>query len=470
MTEVVDKPVDVSLLFSRAAPPSATDVEEAVLGALMLDASDLPAVSELLSPEDFYRPAHGLIYQSILDLHLAGEAIDLTTVRGLLDTRGQVEKIGGLTALIDISDSVLSPANVVAHAKLVKDKSILRQVLRVGVKIQSAVYGAPGPVPELLSDIDAAFRTIRDRANLTGADDLYVGPSQMKSRFEALQKVQKVGTGIPVLDAMLEEGFSPDTFGVIAGRTSEGKTAFRQNVMVNLLVAGYGVACFATEPTLRTESRRLLSIRTGIAYDVLKDIDEWKTVDTERYSIVSTALSEIDLWHRHHVFARRPSVAEIEEWVKRIKDRGPLHVVFIDRFDFIKDILAVTDSARKSATIKSVAQQLLEIGAREQIHFCGLVQVKRAGEGSARSRIRAYSRPQLDDLAESRALEDTAELVLFVHRPGKYDSKIPDNQMEVGIAKQREGPAGPGCYVTLDWDGPTRRVLNPDSDSADSNV
>lgn len=443
-------------------PPQAADVEQAVLGAMMLDTSVVPEVSRILETDHFYRPAHRMIYDAMRTVAGRGDPVDLMTVKGELESRGELEKCGGITTLIDISDSVLSAANAPAHAQLIRDKAYLRTLIQTTRRIGEECYTDPGPVGDLLREAALAIRDMLTTYRSTADNSDYLGAGQLTTAFNALGELKKVGTGYRVLDRVLTEGFVPDTFSVIAGRTSEGKTAFRQNVLSNLCTQGHGVLTLATEPTLRTEVTRLLSIRTGIHYDALANYSQWRDEDAGRREIVERALQEIDaVWIRRHVFERSLSFEGAVDWVRRVRDEGvPLGVVFIDRMDVMPEITKAHGAYEKSAVIKEMIQRFLEVGKSEQVHFCALLQLRRA-EGGRKARIKEYARPTLDQLRESAGLEEGAELVLFVHRPGKYDSNIPDTTIEVGVGKQREGPAGAGHFIELEWDGNTRRISDP---------
>lgn len=461
------QPTDFAESWIGRVPPQAVDVEIQVLGAMLRDAEAVGIGLGILAAEDFYRPQHRKVFTAIQTLAGRSEVVDLSTVADELERVGDLEKCGGRAYCIDLADSVFTAANVASHAGIVRNKSVLRRLIGESHRTIEHCYNGHefGDVSGLLADMESRFSRITESSGVDRAER-FIGRGDFARTHDALESIRSIGSGWPSLDRKLVEGFLPGLLSIVAARPTIGKSAFRQNLGLNLCLRGLGVLFLNTEPTQRSEQIRLLAIRTGLSYEALLRFPEWRAEDTERTAIVERARLEIDTCLNLSIVCDRSMrLSDVPNWLREARKRGPLDVVFVDLFDRMQDVIELKDAYAKYVGVKYILQRLAQLAERETVHLCVLAQLAPAQKSSTAAR--QYSRPGPEDLRETKVFEEVADLMLFLHRPGRYDRNLPDNVIEVHIGKQREGESGASHFVTLGFEGPTRRITDiPPDDNA----
>ena len=416
-------------------PPQAVEAERAVLGAILLDGEAIHKVLDYLRPGSFYRDANRKVFEAMLSLYERSEAIDLVTLVDEMKKLGSLEPAGGRLYLSSLLDEVATSANVTYHAGLVLEKAMLRQMIRVGTEIVHRGYEAADDVKELLdraeqsifevseSQITRGFIPIKDVVKPVFAD------AQAMAAGERVHV--SVQSGFTELDSLLS-GFHRGELVIVAGRPSMGKTAFCLNIAQNIAIdEKKPVAVFSLEMSKEQLVHRLLCAEARVDSHALRNgyvaQRDWPNLTTAA-SLLSNAPIYID---------DSPSltVLEIRSRSRRLHREVGLAMVIID---YLQLAHATGRSESRQQEISQISRSLKALSKELNIPVVALSQLSRAVENRPGSR-----RPVLSDLRESGAIEQDADVVLFLYRPEVYE-KIPENdgKAEVIIGKQRNGPLG----------------------------
>ncbi|MEW5876434.1 MAG: replicative DNA helicase, partial [Candidatus Zixiibacteriota bacterium] len=421
-------------------PPQAVDVEMAVLGAMMLDSEAVGNVIEVLSPDDFYRPAHRLVYEAMQTLFERNEPVDLSTVKAELENRGLLEKCGGVTGLIDISDSVLSAANARAHAQLVQDKAVLRRLIQTANKISEECHTAPGDVGDLLDDAEAAIFSISEsRAKQDFVSLAEILPSTFEDIEEYHRKgggITGLGTGFDELDA-LTAGLHNSDLVILAGRPSMGKTALALNMVEHIAVdARRACAIFSLEMSKEQLAQRILCSRARINAHAMRT----GRLRANEYSALSIAVGPLSDAPVFIDDSAAIGILELRAKARRLKAQHDLALIVVD---YLQMMHGPRSAENRQQEIAMISRSLKSLAKELAVPVLALSQLSRQVEQRGGDR-----RPQLADLRESGAIEQDADVVMFVYRPERYDitqdqSGNPlTNVAEIIVGKQRNGPTG----------------------------
>jgi len=421
-------------------PPQAPEIEMAVLGAMMLEQNAVLRVIEMLDAGIFYKDANQKIFLVISALFERNEPIDIITVAEELKRKNWLEKIGGSYYLTECTSKVTSAANVEYHARLIIEKSILRRLISVGTDIVGEAYEATDDPTELLDRAEQKIFDISQRRLRKGFTEISSELSKSLSIIEDYHKrggeVIGVPTGFKDLDA-LTSGFQDSDLIIIAGRPSIGKTAFCLNIARNAAVDyNYPVGIFSLEMASHQLAMRLLCSEARVSSHLVRT-GKLPEKDWQKLAIAAGELSEAPIYIDDSASL---GIMEILAKARRLKSDANLGMIVIDYLQLIRGPASVESRQQEialiSRTLKGMAKDL-------EIPVVALSQLSRAIE------MRGRDKPRLSDLRESGALEQDADVVLFIHRPGFY--KRSDNgeefQEERGkakiiIGKQRNGPTG----------------------------
>jgi replicative DNA helicase len=422
-------------------PPQAVDVEQAVLCAMMLDKEAIAQAIETIDESYFYKENHRKIYQTIVDLFDNHEAVDMYTITEELKKKDQLESAGGAFYLAELANTVPSSANIEYHINIVKEKAISRKLIKVCNDVLTDAYDQSKDADLLLDDAERAIFEISEKRVKKGFESVNPLLHSTFERIEELYHTSRTGvTGIASGFKKLDEftaGFQKSDFIVIAGRPSMGKTAYALNLARNAAVdQKIPVGLFSLEMASEALVLRLLctesmvnqtSVRTGkMSADELKRLAQYvgSLGEAPIYIDDSPGMNVIQLRSK----ARR-LVAE-----KNVQM-------------FIVDYLQLMESSReenRQQEITKISRSLKSLAKELNVPVIALSQLSRAVEVRDKSR-----RPQLSDLRESGAIEQDADLVLFVYRPEYYNIKEFEdtheptyNKCEIIIGKQRNGPTG----------------------------
>ncbi|WP_114752193.1 replicative DNA helicase [Pleomorphovibrio marinus] len=421
-------------------PPQALDLEEAVLGALMLEKEALTTVVDILSPDSFYKDSHKLIYESILDLFNQGEPIDLLTVTNQLRKNGNLELAGGAYHITELTSKVSSAANIEYHARIVTEQAMKRDMIRIASEIQKEAYEETTDVFELLDKMEQSLFEISENNIKKNYADMR---SIMREAIVELEskKGQKDGlTGVPSGFTSLDRvtsGWQKSDLVIIAARPAMGKTAFVLSVLRNAAVDhSRPVAIFSLEMSSIQLVNRLISSEAELDSEKIKKGNlaeyEWQQL-MHKTSKLSTAPIFVD-------DTPALSILELRAKCRRLKAQNDVQLIVIDYLQLMSGEAKSGNNGNREQEISSISRALKKIAKELSVPVIALSQLSRAVETRGGDK-----RPQLSDLRESGAIEQDADIVMFLYRPEYYgitedeEGHSTAGVGEVIIAKHRNG-------------------------------
>jgi replicative DNA helicase len=416
-------------------PPHSIEAEEAVIGGILVDNTAVDRVLELVTADDFYREAHRRIMGAIVDLSARLEPVDLVTLADALKSRGELQDIGGATYLAELAERVPTAANVGYYARIVKEKAILRQLIRTTNEIAMRCYEATSDVESFVDDAEHQVYTIAERKTRPSffrvRDIVVESMKAVEQLYERRELVTGVPSGFTDLDRKTA-GLQPGDLIIVAGRPSMGKTALALNIAEHAaLDAKTGVAVFSLEMSKEQLVFRLLcsearvdqsKVRAGFAAER----------DYPKLAIAAERLAEAPIY-----IDDTPAlgVLELRAKARRLKREreANLGVIVVDYLQLMRG----TTSDSREQEISSISRSLKALAKELSVPVVALSQLNRQVES------RADKRPVMADLRESGAIEQDADVILFLYRPWVYDPKNADErEAEIIIGKQRNGPIG----------------------------
>ncbi|AJY74866.1 replicative DNA helicase [Paenibacillus beijingensis] len=422
------------LLFDRV-PPQNIEAEQAVLGAVLLQAEALITAMERVRSEDFYSVAHQRVFEAMVELGENNEPIDLVTLTAYLQDRQQLDEIGGVSYLAKLAGVVPTAANVDYYAQIVEEKSMLRRLIRTATTIVSDGYASAEDIGALLSDAEARILEISNRRSSSGFISIRDVLMEVFERVEFLYSHKGGTTGIPSgfpdLDKMTS-GFQRSDLIIVAARPSVGKTAFALNIAQNVGVrARETVAIFSLEMSAAQLVQRMICAESNVDAGRMRtgflEGDDW-----EKLTMAIGSLSEAQIF-----IDDTPgiTVADIRAKCRRLKKERGLGMILIDYLQLIAGRGKAGENRQQevseiSRTLKMIAREL-------EVPVIALSQLSRGVEQ------RQDKRPMMSDLRESGSIEQDADIVSFLYRDDYYNQDTEKkNIIEIIIAKQRNGPVG----------------------------
>ncbi len=439
--------MDISAL-SRV-PPQNAEAERSVLGSMLLDKEVIPIVTELLRNDDFYREDNKEIYEAILDLFDHGEPIDLITVSDQLKTRGSLEKAGGLEYLAALADAVPTTSNVKYYAGIVEEKSVLRKLIKASSEIIEMGYGEADEASYVLDKAERNIFDVLQKRNTRGfthIKDVLVDTFNM---LEKLYNNKGKFTGVPTGFTDLDEytsGFQKSDLILIAGRPSMGKTALALNIAQYAAVHyKIPVAVFSLEMSKEQLVTRMLCSEVMIDSQRMRtgrlDDEDWKKI-----AISLGPLSEAPVYIDDSAGI---TITEIRAKSRRLKLEKNLGLVIID---YLQLMQGGGRSENRQQEISEITRSLKILAKEINVPVITLSQLSRAPE------TRTEHRPVLSDLRESGAIEQDADIVMFIYRDELYNPDTDKKGIaELIIAKHRNGSTG---TVELKWLGEYTKFAN----------
>jgi replicative DNA helicase len=419
-------------------PPQAIDLEKAVLGAIMLERNASIDVLELLKPESFYYPAHQKIYQAIFELAKVNKPIDILTVREILRQSKELDEVGGAYYLSSLTDNIGSAAHVDHHAKIIAQKYIQRELIRVAVEIQKQAYDDGIDVLDLLNFSENSIFKLAEGNIKSETVKIEQVLTKAIERIEEAAKREDNLSGIPSGFTSLDRvtaGWQPSDLIIIAARPSMGKTAFilsmARNMAVNFKVP---LAIFSLEMSTLQLVNRLIAAETELSSEILRTGKlrdyEWEQLEIKVKNLYDAPIFIDDT----------PAITlfELRAKCRRLKTQHNIQMVIIDYLQ----LMTGTPETRgnREQEVSTISRGLKALAKELDIPVIALSQLNRSVEMRS-----GEKRPQLSDLRESGAIEQDADLVLFIHRPEKY-GLIEDGRgnstkglAEIIIAKHRNG-------------------------------
>jgi replicative DNA helicase len=451
-------PRDISENLGKL-PPQALDLEESVLGALMLEKNALTAVIEFLRPEHFYTEQHKEIYQAITDLFKASEPVDMRTVVAQLRKNGKLELVGGAYYIAELTSKVSSAANIEYHARIVIEMAIKRDLIQISSLVQQQAYEDTTDVFDLLDRTEQSIFAISD-SNLRKNYDtmkslMFRAVSELQKRKEHKDGLTGVPSGFTKLDRVLS-GWQRSDLIIIAARPGMGKTAFVVSALRNAAVDfNHPVAIFSLEMASLQLVNRLISAEAELESDKIKRGNlaefEWQQL-VHRTNRLSSAPIFID-------DTPALSILELRAKCRRLKAEHNVQLIVVDYLQLMKG----DSQGNREQEIASISRALKGIAKELDVPVIALSQLSRGVETRGGDK-----RPQLSDLRESGSIEQDADIVMFLYRPEYYkitldEEGLPTNGLaEVIVAKHRNGSLDTvklkfiGKYTKFaDFDGPS---------------
>jgi replicative DNA helicase len=423
-------------------PPHSVEAEQSVLGGLMLDSTALDRVADLITDDDFYRQEHRLIFRQIVRLSELAKPVDVITVAEALEISGELDKVGGLSYLGGLAQNVPSAANIRRYGEIVRERSIMRKLAEVGTDIASSAYNPTGrDAAQLLDEAESKVFEIAEAGSKGKQGFMSMPPllSQVVERIETLygrdnpSDITGTATGFTDLDRMTS-GLQAGDLVIVAGRPSMGKTAFSINIAENVAMdSKLPVAIFSMEMGASQLAMRMLGsvgklnqhdLRTGRLQD-----DDWGRLthalgrlnDAPIFIDESAALSSLDLRARSRRLHRQ---------------NNGLGLIVVDYLQLMSSNTGKA-SENRATEISEISRSLKALAKELHVPVIALSQLNRSLEQ------RPNKRPVMSDLRESGAIEQDADLILFIYRDEVYNSDSPDKgKAEIIIGKQRNGPIG----------------------------
>lgn len=421
-------------------PPQAIDLEEAVLGALMLEKDALTTVVDILTPESFYKDSHKEIYQAILDLFNASEPIDLLTVTNQLRKNGKLEIAGGAYFITELTSRVSSAANIEYHARIITEQAMKREMIHIASEIQRDAYEETTDVFELLDKMEQSLFEISENNIRKNYSDMRSIMREAITELES-KKGQKDGlTGVPsgftALDRVTS-GWQKSDLVIIAARPAMGKTAFVLSVLRNAAVDhNRPVAIFSLEMSSIQLVNRLISSEAELDSEKIKKGNladyEWEQLIHKTSKLSSAPLFVDD--------TPALSILELRAKCRRLKAQNDIQLIVVDYLQLMSGDSKGGNGGNREQEISSISRALKKIAKELSVPVIALSQLSRAVETRGGDK-----RPQLSDLRESGAIEQDADIVMFLYRPEYYGiTETEEGQSTAGlgeviIAKHRNG-------------------------------
>jgi replicative DNA helicase len=421
-------------------PPQAVELEEAILGGLMLEKDAVIEVIDILKPESFYKDEHGKLFQAIIDLFSNNSAIDILTVTERLRQNKTLEEVGGPAYLTQLTSRIASAAHIEFHARIVQQKYIQRELIRVSTEIQNRAFDESNDVNDLLDFSEGELFNVAQGNIKKEAAKMNTLVAEAISRIEEAGKQEGGMVGVPAgytaLDRMTN-GWQPANLIILAARPAMGKTAFVLSMARNMAVEhNKGVAIFSLEMSGIELVNRLISSESELPSSKIRtgqlNEDEWQKLEYRARRLEEAPIYIDD--------TPAISIFELRAKCRRLKRQHDIDIVVIDYLQLMTG--PPESKGNREQEVSSISRALKGIAKELDIPIICLSQLNRSVES------RPDKRPQLSDLRESGAIEQDADIVSFIHRPEYYGFTEDENQMslrgiaEIILAKHRAGSIG----------------------------
>ncbi|OXA95540.1 replicative DNA helicase [Flavobacterium hercynium] len=436
----VDKTTIINLEKGKL-PPQALDLEEAVLGAMMIDKKGVDDVIDILQGDAFYKEAHKYIFEAIVQLFTDTQPIDLLTVSSQLRKNGKLDLAGGDFYLIQLTQKIASSAHIEFHSRIILQKFIQRSLIRISSEIIEASYDETADVFDLLDQAESKLYEVTQGNIKRSSETAQSLVLQAKKKIEEIAKqegLSGVETGFHNLDK-LTSGWQPSDLIIIAARPAMGKTAFVLSMARNIAIQyGHGVALFSLEMASVQLITRLISSETGLSSEKLRtgklEPHEWEMLSTKVKNLEKAPLFIDD--------TPSLSIFDLRAKCRRLVSQHGIKIIIIDYLQLMTAGGNNKGGGNREQEISTISRNLKALAKELNVPVIALSQLSRAVETRGSSK-----RPLLSDLRESGAIEQDADIVSFLYRPEYYKIEEWDDdeasptagQAEIMIAKHRNG-------------------------------
>lgn len=433
--------IDMSTMLYGKVPPQAKELEEAVLGAVMLEKSAFDTISEIIKPECFYVEANQLIYKAMQGLQQKSMPIDILTVVEELKMREQLDAVGGPYYVTKLTNSVVSTANIEAHARIVLQKFIQRELIRISGEIIGDAYEDSTDVFDLLDESETKMFNITNNYLKKNFEDIQNVLAKTINRIDELrtktEDISGVPSGFPTLDR-ITYGWQPTDLIILAARPSVGKTAFALNLARNSALhptKPVPVGFFSLEMSASQLVQRILSAESEIK---MEKISRGKLENYEYEQLLSKGIKKLEV---APIFIDDTAALNIFEFRAKARRLVNKHNVGIIIIDYLQLMSGSGDrNSNREQEISNISRNLKALAKELNVPIIALSQLSRAVETRKESKM-----PQLSDLRESGAIEQDADMVMFIYRPEYYEvmnnehGESTHGETHVRIAKHRNG-------------------------------
>ncbi len=435
----------------NALPPSAVEAEMSLLGSVILSPDACGDVLQIIrSADDFFRPAHSDLWTAIVHLYDTHQSVDVVQLQQILEDRGVLERVGGLDYLVELAGSVPSAANAVHYARIVRDKSMLRQLIGAAGDMLRSAYTNPESTSDLLDGAEQQIFKIAQQAETRQAMDLTGLIRDAIARIEDSdgQPLTGIGSGFSELDHYTG-GFQRGEMIILAARPSMGKTALAINIAENMVTRGEAVGVFSLEMGASQLVQRILASRAGIDGDRLRR----NALRKAEFRALFAACDELRDVPMYIDDTPGLTLLQLRAKARRMKQKHGLSCVVID---YLQLMASGHRNESRQQEVSDISRGIKAMARELDVPVVCLSQLNRAAEQ------REGHRPRMSDLRESGSIEQDADVIMMLHREAYYHhdeewrDENPDkvNLAEVILAKQRNGPTG---TVKLVWDSRSTR-------------
>ena len=437
-------------LMKRVLPHS-IEAEQSVIGSMLMDKEAIIAASEIVTARDFYQQQYGIMFETMVELFNEGKPVDLVTLQDRLKEKDVPPEVSSLDFVRDIITTVPTSANVKSYANIVREKAVLRRLIKVNEEIANTCYAGKEPLEQILASTEkSVFDLLQSRSSGEFVPIRQVALNVLE-KIEAASKTQGTVTGIPTGFIDLDyktSGMQPSDFVLIAARPSMGKTAFVLNLVDHVAVRK-GLPCmiFSLEMSKEQLVNRMLAMESNVDSQKLRTGNltdsDWDAI-VEGIGVIGNSKLVID-------DTPGISITELRSKCRKMKLEQGLSMIIIDYLQLMSGSGGKSSESRQQE-ISEISRSLKALAREMNAPVVALSQLSRACE------TRTDHRPMLSDLRESGAIEQDADVVMFLYRDDYYhkDTDMP-NIAEVIIAKQRNGPIG---TVNLLWQPEFTKFVN----------
>ena len=428
--------------FQGRSVPWSQEAEQAVLGAMIIDGDAAIRGAELLEDTMFYREGHRRLFRALRGLVEQRTVIDYVTLRDELLRRGDLEAAGGVSYLDELVNAVPTAANLEFHARILRDKTIQRHLIEAATQIITATYDGKSTANELLDSAEGRIFTIGQQRREAGFTRLKEMLLPAVERIESLRGSSGALTGVPSGFVDLDEmtsGFQRSELIIVAARPSMGKTAFCLNIAVNAAESGHGVAIFSLEMSKDALVQRMLCSEARVDSQSVRRAS-LRDADYTRLARAAGILSNCPMW-----IDDTPSLTllEMRSKARRLRAENDVGLVIVDYLQLMRSPEYADNRVQE---ISDISRSLKGLARELEVPVIALSQLSRASEQRGGERT-----PVLSDLRDSGAIEQDADVVIFIHRPEMYKDlrdKADDKgeslegRADIMVAKHRNGPTG----------------------------
>ncbi len=414
-------------------PPHDDEAEQAVLGSMLTDREAVMTAEEILKPEDFYREDNKIIYTAMMNINSKGDKIDIITVKDELTSLGKLENVGGLQYLASLPEKVPTTANVEKYVKIVENKSVSRNLIKMSNELISLGYEQHEDIETIMDNAEKKIFDLMQNKSQKGYESidsiLVKSLDNLQELYNQKKHITGVATGFVDLDN-LTTGFHKSELILVAARPAMGKTAFVLNVATNAaLQDNTAVVVFSLEMSKEQCANRILCAQAMVDAEKMRRGD----LDDEDWSKLAMASGELSKSAGIYIDDEAATISNIRAKCRKLKMEKNIGLIIIDYLQLIEG----TKGLGREQQVAEISRSLKLLAKELDVPIIALSQLSRAPEA------REDHRPMLQDLRESGSIEQDADIVSFIYRDDYYNrDKEPDNIAEIIIAKNRSGSLG----------------------------